>query len=190
MTIDGRSLREAVAAFRDQLNRTLTQTVTRAPLIAVDRSTTVARMALGFRSGGTFSPTRLRSRTGPLALQLAFTFDSVPVSRNRQRLRIVAYQYTLGLPDAREPFLRWEYVRAAGDPTQRWSRFHLQGPLTLPLGDGASLTLDDIHAPTGAVAPEDVLRLCIADLGVPPLGDDWHVMLEAAAARFALLLGD
>jgi hypothetical protein len=41
------------------------------------------------------------------------------------------------------------------------------------------------HVPTGRVAIEDVLRMCIRDLGVDETRDDWAAVLDEAQAAFA-----
>jgi endoglycosylceramidase len=41
-----------------------------------------------------------------------------------------------------------------------------------------------LHLPTGFVALEDVLRFCIVDLGVNPLSDGWHDVLEESYRLF------
>jgi hypothetical protein len=38
--------------------------------------------------------------------------------------------------------------------------------------------LPKVHVPTGVVALQDVLALCIEELGVEPLRDDWQVVLD------------
>lgn len=40
------------------------------------------------------------------------------------------------------------------------------------------------HLPTGYVPFEEVLRFCIADLGVPPLAEDWDQILRDTYEQF------
>jgi hypothetical protein len=51
------------------------------------------------------------------------------------------------------------------------------------------VTLNDLHLPTGWVPVEEVLRFCIVDLGVRPLGRDWNEVLreseQLSRAEFA-----
>jgi hypothetical protein len=94
----------------------------------------------------------------------------------------VEYRYALSHPGAREPLVRWEYVRAppAGN---LWCRHHLQGPLALVI-QGHRVRLKDLHLPTGYVPFEDVLRFCIVDLGVRALSEDWDRVLRESYDQF------
>ncbi|HTF36075.1 MAG TPA: hypothetical protein VK714_20510 [Myxococcota bacterium] len=90
----------------------------------------------------------------------------------------LSYQYKLYASgtftpgDEREALLRWEYLKHWPTDEDRWCRHHVQGPVNLGLGDG--VLLKDLHLPTGYVVIEDVIRFCVADLGVHPLSDGWH----------------
>ena len=86
------------------------------------------------------------------------------------------------LEGAPESFLRWEYVRTPV-PEGLWCRHHLQGPLPLEFPRD-TVSLNDLHLPTGYVPFEDVLRFCIVDLGVRPLSEDWDRILRESYARF------
>ena len=76
--------------------------------------------------------------------------------------------------------------RQAGQPGQALlaTRF---GPLRLYLGqlcDGIgrhAVSLNDLHLPTGYVAVEEILRFCIADLGVRLRSREWdRILLDSA----------
>ncbi|MBI2455099.1 MAG: hypothetical protein HYV46_03055 [candidate division NC10 bacterium] len=97
-------------------------------------------------------------------------------------LRTIDYRYTLTPGDKTEPLLRWEYLKTppAG---ALWCRHHLQGPVELQIHEH-SVSLNDLHLPTGYVPFEEVLRFCIVDLGVPPLSEDWDAVLRDSYERF------
>ncbi|MFN8636536.1 MAG: hypothetical protein U0893_22030 [Chloroflexota bacterium] len=92
------------------------------------------------------------------------------------------YRYALhaGTDLRSEPVVRWELDLQPADPQARWSRRHLQGPIPLDFG-GRSISLNDVHLPTGPIALEDVIRFCIHDLGVPALSPDWDEILLRSA---------
>lgn len=182
MPVEGRNLREASHAYREDLNRLLTHTITRTPLIVVnDRNADVARIS--FRRGGFSSATMLTSRYGPVGLYLRQTLDAAEGQRDRIRLRVIDYQYTITPLGADDPLFRWEFVRF---PSQGsfWCRNHLQGPIAIAIG-GQAVNLNDWHLPTGWVPIEEVIRFCILDLGVQPLDPSvdadgnpgWHTRL-------------
>ena len=183
--VEGRTPWEACRAFCDDLNRLLATTVTQTRLVPVPYD---HRIVVAFRrQGGRPAAARLSTRFGPMALYIGQRYEAVPVADDRQRLITAEYRYTLTpgkLDEAtqRDPLLRWEYVRDVPDDAT-WCRHHLQGPVRLQIGK-AKLSLNDLHLPTGYVTIEEVLRFCIADLGVKPLSRQWHRLLEESYQRF------
>ncbi|MCC6495797.1 MAG: hypothetical protein IT193_06010 [Propionibacteriaceae bacterium] len=59
----------------------------------------------------------------------------------------------------------------------------MQGPTPLTFGP-TTVSLIDLHLPTGYVTLEDVIRFCIHDLGVPPLRPNWHEILVQSYREF------
>jgi len=168
-----------IADFRDHLNRVLHRTLTEAPLSLVN----VRRaFALRFRRSGVLDPAEvpLQTQFGIAHLSLAQTCLTEREGDDH-RLRTIRYRYTLRPEGDSEPRLRWEYVRefSEGNPC----RHHMQGPIAVPFGRH-ELNLNDLHLPTGYTTIEDVVRFCIADLGVHPLSPEWHEVLEESYYLF------
>ncbi len=185
MAIEGATLEEATRAFREHLNGLLARTVTQARLMALahrSRSRAPLAVMISLRLGGGAIEAPLRTRYGLMHLYLGQRCESVERGR-RHRLVTAAYRYTLRAEGTRQPLLRWEYERRWPNSDARWCRHHLQGDVTLPVG-GSNVSLNALHAPTGYVTVEEVLRFCIVDLGVEPLAADWHEQLEDSYARF------
>lgn len=183
MAIEGDTLEEAARRFREHLNGLLARTVTRTRLVSLPRrgARRPSSVQIAFRQGGAAIEAPILTRFGRVGLYLGQRCESIEQS-GRHRLRTASYRYALTPQGAREPLLRWEYVRDRGDPDARWCRHHLQGDVPLPFGGGVSLNA--LHLPTGYVTVEEVLRFCIVDLGVPPLATDWSEQLEASYVLF------
>ncbi len=137
---------------------------------------------LQFRRSGRLDPTEVEIQTefGKVHLSLAQTCITVS-DGSEHRLRTTRYRYTIRADGDDEPRFRWEYVRefTRGNPC----RHHLQGKLEIPFGR-SQLNLNKLHLPTGYTTIEDVIRFCIVDLGVRPLSDDWHEVLEGSYRLF------
>lgn len=181
MAITGRTAFEAAKTFTDHLNRVLSQTVTGQRLICTD--TEPDRFYVSFRRDGDPVAAVLRTSHGPMEFFLAQRCDAVRTAKSRYRLRTLAYTYTLTVPGEPEPWVRWEYVRHREPSGAVWARHHVQGLIRAPLG-ASDVGLNDWHLPTGYVPVEDVLRFCLADLGVKPLREDWSEILEESYRRF------
>ena len=180
MPIQGGTLREAAQTFCDHVNHVLTRTVTEARLVVFE---VPPRVQLTFRQAGQPITARLATRFGWMGLYLGQVCESVVVSNGLHELRTVEYKYTLTPEGAREPLLRWEYIRTPPADAQ-WCRHHLQGTVTLFQRDDQWTLLNDLHLPTGYVAFEDVLRFCIVDLGVVPLAHNWDQTLRTSYDAF------
>jgi hypothetical protein len=190
MPIEGRHLREVSQILQGHLNVLLSHTITRVPLIAFSaRSSNTVQ--LSFRHRGIPSTAPLRTRFGPVDLFLSQTCDAVEGERERARLRTVQYRYTLTPANSSEPAFRWEYEKFPS-ASSFWCRHHLQGPLPFQFGHSPTITLNDLHLPTGWVTIEEVIRFCIVDLGVTPLETTlenngvpaWHARLQDSYERF------
>jgi hypothetical protein len=190
MPFEGRTPREASQRYRNSLNSLLTHTITRTPLILVvgERS---GNITISFRREGQTSAAALSTRYGPVNLSLHQTLDAVEGQRERVRLRVIDYQYTITPLGADDPLFRWEFVRFPSSGSF-WCRNHLQGPINISVG-GQAVNLNDWHLPTGWVPIEEIIRFCIVDLGVPPLdpgsnADDiptWHSRLKESETQSA-----
>lgn len=180
MPVEGRTIGQASRTLTDQLNRTLNSTVThtRLSFLLVQPSWVVQ---IAFRHHGRESPAILRTTYGRMELDLLLTCSGVQdEDRNVITLRQDSYRYTIMPDSAAEPLLRWEYVRFPNDPDATWCRHHFQGPIRLGIHDreGEEANLNQWHLPTSGIAIEEVLRFCVTDLGVQPLGDDWNQQLR------------
>jgi hypothetical protein len=147
-------------------------------------------MELAFRSRGhaIAVPLRTTKGYGDVGLYLGQRCETRLVDGGEHQVATLSYQYKLYAPgtftpgDEREALLRWEYERHWPED-KRWCRHHLQGPINLPLGD-AGVLLQHLHLPTGYVVVEDVIRFCINDLGVRPISERWHDLLEESYEQF------
>ena len=125
MPITAPTLQAAAEQFREHLNRVLALTVTRTRLVLIP-SPTLPRVHLAFRQGGRPVEAKLHTRVGVIGLHLAQTCEAESVHgrrRQQQRLRTVAYRYTLSPDGAADPLLRWEYDKQLAPQC----RHHLQG---------------------------------------------------------------
>jgi hypothetical protein len=182
MTSEGRPVREAIQIFRASLNSLLANTITRMPIIAFV-SKPSEHITLSFRQGGASVPATLASQFGLIDLVLHQTLEAVEGQRERFRLRITEYQYTVTPVGDDDPLFRWEFVRFPSSGSF-WCRNHLQGPIGIGIG-GRTVNLNDWHLPTGWVPIEEIIRFCIVDLGVQPLDTSvdsegnpgWHTRL-------------
>ena len=179
--IRAESLRAASQAFCDHVNRVLATTITQTRLQVI-LSPDAPRAQLAFRQGGQPIPARLTTRFGLMGLYLGQVCTADRTPDGLHELRTVEYRYTVTPDGAAEPLLRWEYIRTPG-PEDLWCRHHLQGPIHLEFPRD-TVSLNDLHLPTGYVPFEDVLRFCIVDLGVRPLSEDWDRILRESYARF------
>lgn len=178
--ISGRSLMGAARAFCDHINQVLHQTVTQAPLIC--RETLEGTADLSFRDRGIPKGPTLETRYGPAEFVIS-QFCGSHVTNGKHLLQTVSYRYAITPEGHTDSLFRWDYERVRGREEDRWCRHHFQGQLVVPWGD-PPLKLNDVHLPTGYVAIEDVIRFCIVDLGVQPLLDGWHEVLDESYERF------
>jgi len=167
------SVWNAARRFYEHLNEVLATTVTQTRLVPVRSRAREILIEITFRQAGHPIKASLATRFGPLRLYLGQVCDGISRHDGRVQLRTIRYKYTLAARDEDDPIFRWEY----GPPLSGfYSRHHLQGAVHLQIGRHA-LSLNDLHLPTGYVAVEEVLRFCIADLGVRPRSGDWNQIL-------------
>lgn len=179
MSAIGRSLREASGNLADHLNRTLNRTLTHRHLIAViERELDIT--TIQFRQAGRAVPVQLNSQYDPIDLEITLRCTPDAIDSQRVMLRATSYRYALQPEGHREPMFRWEFVSEPEGDDAFWARHHLQGPAPINVGS-QYVSLNDLHVPTGSVPIEEVIRLCINDLGVTPLSDDWDAILTESA---------
>ncbi len=179
MSFQGRSLGQISQQFADHVNRILNTTVTERRLAVYMIGRNIS--SIGFQDQLGVSHTLIRTSYGPMELDLRQTCDPVTDEETGLlTLRTTAYRYTVAPEGDPEPLLRWEFVRFPANPDAAWCRHHFQGPIRLGIQnrEGDEANLNRRHLPTSGVATEDVLRFCIADLGVQPLIDDWDQQLR------------
>ena len=94
-------------------------------------------------------------------------------------LRTLKYEYRVqrssSLHDEAE--VRFEYVSQEIEPTARYPRHHVQFHRDSQ-SVSPDFSLSKFHIPTGWVTTENVIRFLIADLGVPPLTEQWEEKLR------------
>lgn len=95
-------------------------------------------------------------------------------------MKTLSYRYHIRPDGKADPAFRWEYTRESrGDHCHH----HFQGPLEADFGR-ASLSLNDIHLPTGYVTIEEIVRFVIVDLGVKPLTANWREVIADSYRTF------
>ena len=194
MAFKGRTLQEACQALREHLNRLLSHTITRVPIIVLIEPGTDL-VYVSFRQGGVSDSVTLQSRFGPVDLYLGLICDGVDGEHQRFRLRTLKYQYLMKRANESEPVVRWEYDRFPTGPGL-WCRNHLQGAIPVRFSNGQPVSLNDMHLPTGWVPFEEVIRFCIVDLGVQPLDEslrddglpEWDHRLRESQQRSSYLV--
>ncbi len=181
MPITGRTLAEAAHTFRDHINYVLARTVTQTPVVLVP---SLQRFQITFRQAGQPIQASLNTRFGRMGLYFGQVCDSVVREDGFHILRTVSYKYALYPERGEEPVIRWEYVREPR-PGDLSCRHHVQGPIPLRLNDH-TISLNEIHLPTGYVTFEEILRFCIVDLGVSPLNAEWDRILRESYEQFKI----
>ncbi len=181
MPITGRTLPDAAQNFCDHVNFVLSRTVTHTHAVLVE---VPERFQITFRQAGQPITAPLNTYFGRMGLYFAQVCGSVVRQDGLHELRTINYKYALYPDVGEEPIIRWEYIKEP-PPEARWCRHHLQGPIDIRFNEGIA-SLNDIHLPTGYVTFEEVLRFCIADLGVPPIDDDWDNTLRDSYERFKI----
>jgi hypothetical protein len=185
--ITGTTLAEAARNFCEQLNHVLSRTLTQTRAVPFEVSG-VPLFQVAFRQGGVPVNAQLHTRYGQIGLFLGQVCGSVVREGNIHQLFTRSYRYRLYSHNVEEPIIRWEYERETG-PDAQWCRHHLQGPIEVRF-NRTVVSLNDIHLPTGYVTFEEVIRFCIADLGVTPLHDEWDRILRESYAQFKGGLGE
>jgi hypothetical protein len=172
-----RTPREAFRIFQDHLNRTLNKVLTHSHLRFIIRHARQEKTSLAFfdRQGRTIA---IPLRSSPWYLSLRQDVQALP-EKEGYILRILQYahriQRTSSIQDEAE--VRFEYLSPFIDPDFRYSRHHVQFHRDARSGS-PDFSLSKLHIPTGGVTIEDVIRFLLADLGVPPLTEQWEEELR------------
>jgi hypothetical protein len=189
VTAERPGLGSATRTLADEINGLLNSTLTHRRLVQINAPRAddgTQRMQLTFREQGQVALAELHtSGYGLMGLYIGQILQSRPGDQSGPALITLKYTYALynGTDRSSEPIIRLEYDRRPADPNARWCRRHIQGPLILPLG-GQPVSMNDLHFPSGYVALEDVIRFCIHDLGVDPIGGDWDTILIESYKRY------
>lgn len=186
MPITGRSLWHATLQLCEHLNHVLATTVTQTRLVPVEPRAGATLIHVSFRQRGQPIEAPLAARFGRLRLYLGQVCDGVPLKDGQVQLRTLGYKYTLTVDDEVEPLFRWEFGRQMPG---FYCRHHLQGAVPLQIGRHA-VSLNDLHLPTGYVRVEEILRFCVADLGVRPRSEEWDWVLRDSYERLKSELGE
>jgi hypothetical protein len=183
MPIEGKSLEAVSRKFCDNLNRLLAKTISQQRLVALTLPGRGVNIA--FRQSGIADTAKLKTHFGEMELFIGLLCGAAQIKRNRFRPFVSEYRYTLTPKGSADPLCRWEYVRKWPRDTDRWCRHHVQGDIPVSIG-GQTISLNDLHLPTGYVTLEEIIRFCLVDLGVKPLSPDWHAILEKSYRQFKL----
>ena len=181
MPITGSSLGEAAQNFCDHINFVLSRTVTQTHAVVVPGSD---RFQVTFRQAGQLALARLNTRFGPIRLYFGQVCDSVVRNDGLHELYTFQYKYALYPEGGDDPIIRWEYEREP-PPGKQSCRHHVQGPVEIHINE-STVSLNEIHLPTGYMTFEEVLRFCIVDLGVKPLHEDWDRTLRDSYESFKI----
>lgn len=119
------------------------------------------------------------TRCGNLWLSLALTCGLSGAGE----MEVRQYSYRIGENGVEDAVFRWDYTKRPDPRDAEKCRHHIQGKIPVTLGT-LTCNLDDLHAPTGYVSIEEIIRFCIDDLGAPH-EDGWHGVVKASETEFA-----
>lgn len=177
MSIEGKTPRDAFYNYLEQLNSLLGKTLTKHPLVPEPESREEENFSFTF--GGLGFADIKSDCFGELRLVLGQVCDSID-KKKPYHLRTLKYSYSIWPKKHEHPCIRWDYVKRWPTGNEPFCNHHLQGSGSFKLGV-ADFSLDEHHLPTGYVPIEDIIRFCIHDLGVKPMGGNWHdTLLESA----------
>jgi hypothetical protein len=123
-------------------------------------------------------PLSLRSSSvsGGLLLRLRQQFRSVEdveaAAGDRWHVSTVAYEYKLSRAEEGREMLSWHWHPSTGTP---FPHVHINGAADI----GRKM-----HVPSGRVSIESVLRMLVAELGVPARREDWAAVVDEAEGPF------
>lgn len=172
-----KSPEEAVRNVKNQLNAVLNKVLTeyRLQLLITGPRRTKAVLAFLDRHR---QPIGVPLRGSSWYLSLKQEFQAVPEEQG-YHLHILQYAYriqqTPSVEDEAE--VRFEYISPLAQPGFPYSRHHVQFHRDYH-AVRAGFSLQKLHIPTGGVTIEQVIRFLVADLGVPPLIENWDEKLR------------
>jgi hypothetical protein len=175
--VTARTPRDAFRFLQDHCNQILNKVLTRYRVRFTVRHVKQERTALSFFKGeGEYIAVPLAP--SPWYLFVRQRLQAIPHGRDYS-LEVLAYEYRIQRTPSRddEAEVRFEYVSSTVDPAFPYSRHHVQFHREFQdIRDGFSP--NKLHIPTGEITIEHVIRFLIADLGVPPLIDNWDEELR------------
>lgn len=180
--LTARTPRALFRTCQDHCNQILNKVLTQYRLRFSVRHATHARTLLAFFNGQGETVAVPLSPT-PWYLFIGQHLQAVPEG-SQYTLSILEYQYRIQrtplIDDEAE--VRFEYVSPAIDSAFPYSRHHVQFHQDYhEVREGFSL--QRLHIPTGEITIAHVIRFLIADLGVPPLTEQWKEELRASEER-------
>jgi hypothetical protein len=135
----------------------------------------------------TITPRKIKTQFGPLLFSFSQDVRAVECEEHDDlRLETVGYGYRLSTSSSK-PIMRWEYERwpPPGErPKNLHPRHHVQVHTDVSV-DEVTMSLKELHPPTGWVLIEEVLRFLIEDCKMEhQAGDGWHELLVASEDKF------
>jgi hypothetical protein len=169
---------DVLRTCQNHWNRVLNKVLTRYRLQFTGIDAKQERAALSFLEHR--EPIAVPLSPSPWYLYLGQHLRAIPEGR-LYALRIVKYEYRIQRAPSlqEEATVRFEYASRDIEPMARYSRHHVQFHRDSQSGS-PDFSLSKLHIPTGGVIIEDVIRFLIADLGVPPLTEQWEEELRSS----------
>ncbi len=117
-----------------------------------------------------------------MGLDVAMSYEIVQSNdeKGQWRVSVCGYMYSVQTDDGTE-VLAYHWHPLGNSPETR-PHLHIGA---IPSPSGLILT-KKMHVPTGRIALESVLRLCIHEFGVRPLRDDWAQILADGEDLFTM----
>jgi hypothetical protein len=173
---------EAFRSVKNQLNAVLNKVLTEYRLQLLITGPRRMKAVLAFLDRH-HQPIGVPLRGSSWFLSLKQEFQAIPEGQG-YRLHILQYAYRLQKTPSveEEAEVRFEYVSLLAQSDFPYNRHHVQFHR-----DSRSASSDfspsKFHIPTGGVTIEQVIRFLIADVGVPPLTEQWEEELQASEER-------
>jgi hypothetical protein len=177
VSFTARTPRDVFRSLQDHYNQILNKVLTRYRVRFTIHQAKQERTALSFFNG---EGEHIAVPLAPSPWYLFIRQRLQAVSQgNSYSLQVLAYEYRIQRTSSPhdEAEVRFEYVSPEIDPGFPYSRHHVQFHQDYH-AVRESFSLQKLHIPTGGVTIEHVTRFLIADLGVPPLVDDWDEELR------------
>ncbi len=180
--MSGKSPSQAVEAFLAPLQRAVS-CVSRIPLlVGPDGRRILGKPHTLLWNGG--KPVSLKTKNSRIGLELAMRYEIVHVpddpERSPYKVRTSGYLYSIQSADGAEVLsYHWHPF---GNSAVSWPHLHIGAVALAPEG----LITKKAHLPTARISLEQVLGVCIAELGAIALRDDWQQVLADSEDLFKL----